>query len=56
MSSTFFGLNIGKSGLSAYQNALNTTANNIANVQTPGYSRQTATIQATDALRVTAKY
>lgn len=56
MSSTFFGLNIGKSGLMTYQAALNTTANNVSNVQTEGYSRQVAKIEASTALRVTAKY
>jgi flagellar hook-associated protein 1 len=34
-------LNIGASGLSAAQVALNTVGNNISNVSTPGYSRQT---------------
>lgn len=33
--------NIGLSALSSYQRALNTTAHNVANVETPGYSRQT---------------
>ncbi len=33
-------LNIGISGLQAFQNSLNTTGHNIANVDTPGYSRQ----------------
>ncbi len=50
MPSTFFGLNIASSGLSAYQVALNTTANNIANVQTTGYSRQQSNRVASDAL------
>lgn len=56
MPSTFFGLNIGASGLRSFQVAVNTTANNIANVQTDGYSRQTATLSATTALRVAARY
>lgn len=34
-------VNIGVSGLRAFQSALNTVAHNIANVNTPGYSRQT---------------
>ena len=33
---------IGLSGLSAAQNALNTTSNNISNVYTPGYNREIA--------------
>ena len=56
MPSTFFGLNIASSGMSAYQVALNTTANNISNLRTPGYTRQQANRVASDALRVHAKY
>ena len=38
---SIFGLlNIGKEGLLANQRAINTTANNIANVNTPSYTRQ----------------
>jgi flagellar hook-associated protein 1 FlgK len=40
-------LNIGVSGLLAYQTSLNTISQNIANVNTPGYSRQTTQLQAT---------
>ncbi len=56
MPSTFFGLNIGASALSAFQASVTTTANNVSNVKTKGYSRQTATLAATDPIRVTAKY
>lgn len=56
MPSQFFGLTIASSGLSAYQAALNTTANNISNVKTEGYSRQVASMSASAALRVHAKY
>lgn len=56
MPSTFFGLNIAASGMSAYQVALNTTANNISNLRTPGYTRQQANRVASEALRVHAKY
>lgn len=56
MPSTFFGLTIASSGLSAYQIALNTTANNISNVQTDGYSRQEANRVASAAIRAHAKY
>ena len=56
MASTFFGLHVGASALSSFQVAVNTTANNIANVKTTGYTRQTATLQAKDALNVTARY
>jgi flagellar hook-associated protein 1 FlgK len=40
MYSTFFGIELGKTALVAQQMALHTTAHNIANVNTPGYSRQ----------------
>jgi flagellar hook-associated protein 1 len=40
MSSTFYGLDIAKSGLNVSQLALNVTSNNIANVGTDGYTRQ----------------
>ena len=56
MASTFFGLNIGVSALNSFQVATNTTANNIANVKTTGYTRQSATLTAKDALNVTARY
>ncbi len=56
MPSTFFGLNIASSALSAFQTAVNTTANNISNVQTEGYSRQVANREASEALRVYQKY
>lgn len=56
MPSTFFGLTIAGSGLSAFQAAINTTANNISNVRTDGYSRQTANRVASEALRVHQKY
>ena len=56
MPSTFFGLNIAYSGLLANNAAQNTTANNIANVETPGYSRQQVKQQASNALRVFQTY
>ena len=56
MSSTFFGLNIAYTGLLASNAALNTTSNNIANVQTEGYSRQQVTQQAASALKVFQTY
>lgn len=56
MPSTFFGLTISASGMNAYQVALNTTANNISNVQTKGYTRQEANRVSSEALRVYAKY
>lgn len=56
MPSQFFGLNIAYTGLLASNAAMNTTSNNIANVQTEGYSRQQVTQQASDALRVFQTY
>lgn len=56
MSSTFFGLHIAASGLRASNAALNTTANNISNVNTEGYSRQQVQQAANDPLRVFATY
>ncbi len=56
MPSTFFGLNIAYTGLLASNASLNTTSNNIANVQTEGYSRQQVTQQAASALKVFQTY
>ena len=56
MASTFFGLNIAYTGLTAANAALNTTGNNIANVETEGYSRQTVTQKASDAVRTYTTY
>lgn len=56
MASTFFGLTIASSGLRAANAALNTTGNNISNVNTAGYSRQPVTQEAANALRVFATY
>lgn len=56
MPSQFFGLNIAYSGLLASNAALNTTSNNIANVDTTGYSRQQADQAAANALRVFTTY
>ncbi len=56
MSSTFFGLTIASSGLKAANAALNTTGNNVSNVNTAGYSRQEVKSEAANALRVFATY
>lgn len=40
MSSTFFGFNVVRSGLTANQMALNTVSHNIANANTEGFARQ----------------
>lgn len=46
MASTFFGLSIGKSGMYASQASLNTTAHNVSNATTAGYTRQVVTQEA----------
>ena len=56
MPSQFFGLYIAGSGLRASNAALNTTANNISNAQTGGYSRQVVEQQANNALRTFTTY
>lgn len=56
MASTFFGLHIGYSGLNAFNASINTTANNVSNVETKGYSRQTVELQSSSALRVYQKF
>lgn len=56
MPSTFFGLEIASSGLRAANAALNTTANNISNASTVGYSRQEVKQEAMNPLRVFSTY
>src|SRR5579859_2635216 len=46
MSSPFFGLNIGASALRTAQTLVDITNQNIANANTPGYSRQSAVVSA----------
>ena len=56
MPSTFFGLNTAYTGLIASNASINTAGNNIANVETKGYSRQTVTQRASDAIRTHTTY
>ena len=56
MPSTFFGLDIGTSGLHTYQAALNNTAHNITNAKTEGYSRQQVNRQAKDPIAIAQRY
>ena len=56
MPSQFFGLNIAYKGLLASNAALNTTSNNISNVQTEGYSRQQVVQQSCEAIRTFQTY
>lgn len=50
MRSTFFGFNTARSGLFASQRALDITGHNIANANTPGYSRQRLNVTASNPL------
>ena len=50
MGSTFSGLEIGKRGLSAHQQALKTTAHNISNADNKNYARQRVNLTAADPL------
>jgi flagellar hook-associated protein 1 FlgK len=52
--STFFGLNTALSGLKASQAQLDVTANNIANTDTQGYSRQTVGLHQVVGLTIPA--
>ena len=56
MASTFFGLNIGQTGLYAYQAAMDTTAHNITNTETEGYTRQVMGQKAGKALQMNSTY
>lgn len=46
MPSTFMGVEIGKSGIVAHQQALHTTGHNVTNAETEGYSRQRVVLTA----------
>lgn len=52
MTATFLGLNTTRSGLNYFQASLNTTAHNISNAETEGYSRQVVRANASSALRL----
>ncbi len=56
MANTFFGLDIGKSGLFVAQGGLNTTAHNIANIETEGFTRQVIEQKAGSALRANGRH
>jgi len=47
---TFLGLQTAVSGLQASQAAIDTVSHNVANADTPGYSRQTVNLSATPAI------
>lgn len=56
MASTFFGLNIAVSGMNTYNAVLNTTAHNISNTKTKGYSKQVVNQQAKNALSLKTSF
>ena len=56
MPSSFFGLTISYSGLNVAQAQITTTANNISNVETKGYSKQVVNTVASCALRAYQRY
>ena len=56
MRSTFSGLYSGYSGLAAQQRALDITGHNVANANTPGYTRQDVIMQASQALKTVEGY
>ena len=56
MPNTFLGMTIGASGLFASNAAINTTAHNISNINTKGYTRQSTVQQASYAIRVYKPY
>ncbi len=56
MPNTFFGLTIGTTGMFGANIGLNTTAHNITNVETEGYSRQTVATSADTPLRAYGSY
>ncbi len=56
MASTFFGLDIGVTGLFAAQTGLNTTFHNITNIETEGYTRQVVKQTAGTPYRTNSSY
>lgn len=54
MAGTFFGLQIGKSGIFTQRKAMEVTSHNIANANTEGYSRQRAVIESNRPYMITS--
>jgi len=54
--SSFSSLEIGKRALLAQKFGIDNTSNNIANVNTPGFSRRTAVMSETDAYKTNGDY
>ncbi|MGI6037270.1 MAG: flagellar hook-associated protein FlgK [Limnochordia bacterium] len=55
MRTTFSGLEIARRALQAHQRAIDVTGHNIANMNTPGYSRQVASLAASNPYPVPAR-
>ena len=56
MPNTFFGLTIGTTGLYGANVGINTTAHNITNAETEGYTRQVVNTRADSALKANSSY
>ena len=56
MANTFFGMTIASSGLAASNISINTTAHNLSNVNTEGYTKQVATKTPSSSIRVYSTY
>lgn len=56
MANSFFGLSIATSGLYASQASMNTTAHNISNINTQGYSKQQTVLKAGKAISTNNTY
>ncbi len=54
MTGSFFGLQIGKSGIYTQRKAMDVTSHNIANANTEGYSRQRAVIESARPYMITS--
>ncbi|MFZ5952592.1 MAG: flagellar hook-associated protein FlgK, partial [Candidatus Rifleibacteriota bacterium] len=54
MTGSFFGLQIGKSGIFTQRKAMDVTSHNIANANTEGYSRQRAVIESARTYMITS--
>ena len=55
MGSPFFGLDIALTGLYTSQIQLNTATHNVSNVETEGYTRQSVTTKAADAMETNSR-
>ena len=55
MANGMAGLFVGASGLKTAQTALNTTAHNLSNINTTGYTRQQVTFSDTTYVNVSSK-